>query len=398
MAEYRKHEILSGLFLMLAVLVFALFAFKLGSFDLSGLFGADSWPFKVYVQDVKTLAEGAKVTVGGRSVGVVQRIDLVSDQEARPDGRRIRVTFDVTDPALQLDPGTAEASLIQSSFLGTHFVSLTLGDWNPGQAPPPLEDRPPGGEAVEVRAGPLVGLDAFLENSSELSRKLDSILVHVDELLVAFKREIGDDGRFLLLRNLNEGIADARSLIGDMKELLRPGNPEGIHQKLIDPSNALLANLDGQVTDLSARVRGTLDRVDGLLDDSKPLIANLDGGLTDARELLAELKPRLTATLDQASQALVELRAALDALEAEAVPLLASLRGTAQEARPAIADMLHRMRRIMWDAEVLVRKVRANPSVLLWGDSEPLYDPGDSDATDRRAASRVGPLGQRDEP
>ena len=398
MAEYRKHEILSGLFLMLAVAVFALFAFKVGGFDLSGMFGSDAWPFKVYVKDVKTLTDGAKVTVGGRGVGVVQSIELVGDDEARPDGRRIRVNFDITDPRLQLDPSTAEVTLIQSGFLGTHFLSLTLGSWKPGLPPPALKDRPPGGEAIEISAGPLVGLDAFAESSKGLTQKLDSVLTHVDELLVSINKEIDEDGRFHLLRNLDGGITEARVTLGMLTDLMDPENAEGLHRKLIGPSSDLLANLDRQVTELSDRLRGTMDRVDGLLDDSKPLIANLDGGVTDARQLMATLEPKISATLDQATLALQEMREAIDALEAEAVPLVASLRGTAQDARPAIADMLRRMRRMMWDAEVLVRKIRANPGVLLWGDSEPLYDPGDRDATDPRAASRVGPLGQRDEP
>ena len=55
------------------------------------------------------------------------------------------------------------------------------------------------------------------------------------------------------------------------------------------------------------------------------------------------------------------------------------------------------MRRSMWEMEMAMRKIRANPAYLLFGDSEPLYDMPPSDSSDLMRSGRVRPYKQRDE-
>ena len=75
MADYRKHEILSGLFIMIAVVVFSLFAFKVGDLDLFALFRGEALDCRAFFTDVKSLNTGAAVKIGGQRVGKVTGVE-----------------------------------------------------------------------------------------------------------------------------------------------------------------------------------------------------------------------------------------------------------------------------------------------------------------------------------
>ena len=51
----------------------------------------------------------------------------------------------------------------------------------------------------------------------------------------------------------------------------------------------------------------------------------------------------------------------------------------------------------MWEAELLVRKLRANPAFLLFGDDEVDYRVEPTDASRLLRSGRAKPFGQRDE-
>ncbi len=82
MADYRRSEIVSGLFILLAVAVFALFAFKTGGIPTPGWFKESGTTCVSFFPDVKTLEEGVKVSIGGRRVGEVRSIRLASPDDA----------------------------------------------------------------------------------------------------------------------------------------------------------------------------------------------------------------------------------------------------------------------------------------------------------------------------
>ena len=108
MASYRRSEIISGLFVTLAAVVFGLFAFKVGRFDLMGLLKDEAITCRTYFTNVKTLQVGSKVRVGGREVGEVT--DLVLVESPTPEGaqdpgglKRLvnEVTFELVYPELR---------------------------------------------------------------------------------------------------------------------------------------------------------------------------------------------------------------------------------------------------------------------------------------------------------
>ena len=76
MVDYRKHEILTGLFIIAAILVFALFSFKVGGLDLLKPFRGRTLACWSDFPDVKGLEVSANVLAGGRKVGRVTAIEL----------------------------------------------------------------------------------------------------------------------------------------------------------------------------------------------------------------------------------------------------------------------------------------------------------------------------------
>ncbi len=62
-----------------------------------------------------------------------------------------------------------------------------------------------------------------------------------------------------------------------------------------------------------------------------------------------------------------------------------------------MAEIVRRLRRTMWQAEMVARKIRANPSVVIWGDDEPDLEATEIDESAIRRTGRARPYRQRDE-
>jgi hypothetical protein len=91
------------------------------------------------------------------------------------------------------------------------------------------------------------------------------------------------------------------------------------------------------------------------------------------------------------------LQAQLSEVLAEADKLLEEGNGFIVEMKPDFLESLSSLRRTMWESEVTMRKVRANPAVLLWGDDEKLLSAWPTDPSDKRRAGRAPPYSQRNE-
>ncbi|HYC77381.1 MAG TPA: MlaD family protein, partial [Planctomycetota bacterium] len=202
MAEYRRAEIISGSFIVLSVLVFGLFAFKVGGLSLDFLFREEGAEFVAYFDDVKTLDVQSKVAAGGLRVGFVKSLEPVAlpwtaaDLDALRDrgapidravvGRirsQVKVTFVVTATDLRLGED-ASARIEQEGFIGPFFVALDPGTW-PADAPPPtVAAAGPRKTPLPTRgAGGIV--DEALMMVRPTVRRIESILAKVDADLLA---------------------------------------------------------------------------------------------------------------------------------------------------------------------------------------------------------------------
>ncbi|MFQ5506590.1 MAG: MlaD family protein, partial [Planctomycetota bacterium] len=243
MVDYRRSEIVSGLFIVLAVLVFALFALKVGSFDLFAPFRGDVVSCRAYLHDIKTLEKGAKVTVGGRTVGsctghgFVSRemrledlsdlVDLLGKGVDLPEKltlQIVEVRFELDDPELRLDPETASVSLAQDGFLGTHYLRLHPGHWTAGNAPARLLEA--GIDDLVITAHDAAGIDGLLAQLQPILAQVGGILTKTNE-------------QFLSKSNMEA----ATNLLGELdratrslRQLLDSEQPKGLWKSLLEPA------------------------------------------------------------------------------------------------------------------------------------------------------------------
>ena len=135
MADYRRTEIVSGLFIVLAVAVFGLFAFQVGGLGVPEIVRGARLVCYAQFTDIKSLEKGAKVTVGGEPVGKVTSVRLVEatltpeqyELLKRPYGPE---TFPGVEAGMQvLDIGCGWGAMTRAaSRRGAHAVGITLAD------------------------------------------------------------------------------------------------------------------------------------------------------------------------------------------------------------------------------------------------------------------------------
>ncbi len=369
MSSYRKSEIVSGLFVTLAAVVFGLFAFKVGRFDLMGLLKDDAVACRAYFANVKTLQVGSKVRVGGREVGEVTGLLLVEDPA--PSGGRDpaglqrlvnEVDFELTYPPLRLEPDTARVRLAQESLLAPHFLELDPGRW-PAEQPP----------------------RTLFEGDLP------------DPVLIASEGGVG----------IEELMTLARPAIEELGTLIRTVNRELLTADNVDIVQRTLGELEGAVTE-GRQIASTVNRrllAEGNVEAFERMIANLDGAAVDGRSVVARLDaliegdqdPRLADLLAEARTTTRELRENLNAVSADLRRLLANTDRVVGQTETELAEASRRLRRTLWQGEMALRKIRANPALVFFGDDETDLEARDLDLTEIRLRGRARPYEQRDE-
>ncbi len=369
MSSYRRSEILSGLFVALAAVVFGLFAFKVGRFDLMGLLKDEAITCRAYFATVKTLQIGSKVRVGGREVGEVTDLVLVegppppSSQDAGGLKRLVNeVTFALSYPQLRLDPETARVRLAQESLLAPHFLELDPGRW-PARQPP--------------RAIFEAGLPEVVVIASEAG-------VGIEELMALVRPAIVELGT--LIRTVNqqlltsENIDTVQRALGELDGVMAEGRQIAttLNRGLLSPDNV-------------AALERTIHNLDGAVADGRSVAARLD------KLLDAEQDPRLDNLITEVRAATGELRENLNTVSADLRRLLDNTDRVVGQAETELAETSRLLRRTLWQGEMTLRKIRANPALLFFGDDETDLEARDLDLTEIRLRGRARPYEQRDE-
>lgn len=367
MAEYRRSEIVSGLFVVVTVVIFAMFAFRVQGMDLFAFARGDSVVCRAWFTDVKTLERGAKVSVAGRSVGVVREVRILSRPQDQAQVDRLRATdpekfgrleagwlrqmieveFELDDAALRLHVATASVQLAQEGFLGRHYLALDPGYW------------PPGGEPEAIFAAGLQqplslatheggGLDELLAAARPILSRVDTLLARLQDGLLS-EANIGRTGA---------ALDDLATSLRAVRESLTDDNPEGVRRRVLVP---------------------------------------LGDVLTQAGKLLEESRPEVDRLLETLVTTSSGLEPRLGRIETDLRALLTSASGMIDENRAELAETTRRLRRTVWQAEMAIRKIRANPAVILFGDDEADLEARPTDHTRLDASGRARPYGQRDE-
>lgn len=351
----RRSEIVTGLFVLVAVAVFGLFAFRIGRLESFQFLKGHRIQAVVGFDEAKTLAVGARVQVAGRQVGEVTAIHLVQRPATVQDVQRLAgsttttqpltpgqlrtvvdVHFDIVDQGLRIDSATAHAALVQDGFLGNHHVLLMPGHWPPEQIVKSVAELPPS-TVLHIRSVESGTIDTLLPLLNDTVQAARDMLVNVNEGLLGRENQ---ESVTMLLRELTLATRS-------MRALLDAGNADGVHESLMRPARQLL------------------ERGHSVLDQAAVLVQELQASV-------AAVQKDLQAVLNTGEQLVTENRAQL-------------------------SESLRRLRGTLWQAEMAMRKIRANPAVLLFGDSETDLEALEQDETGVRRSGRVRIYQQRDE-
>jgi phospholipid/cholesterol/gamma-HCH transport system substrate-binding protein len=115
MASYRGIEISVGVFVFIGIIGMTYLALKLG--EVGGL-GQTGYSIQARFDDVGGIREGADVMIAGVSVGRVERVKLVNDDEALLDihiNEGVKITRD------------AIASVRTKGIIGDRYVRISQG-------------------------------------------------------------------------------------------------------------------------------------------------------------------------------------------------------------------------------------------------------------------------------
>jgi ABC-type transporter Mla subunit MlaD len=422
MAEYRRAEITSGAFIVLSVLVFALFSFRVGGLNFDFLFGGGGVEFHAFFDDVKTLDEQAKVAVGGTQVGVVTKVAPEARTLDEADVRRlsdsgldvkalgiapgrmrqsVRVTFKITQGSLRLAED-ASVKIEQEGFIGPFFLALNAGTWDAAAPPKTVDEAGPRATPLRAEAGAGL-LDDFRTKFAPTLREIDGILSKVNQDLLGGSPE--DLRRLVPL--FAENLDEARSLLRRLDDLVDPARDDSVHATLLQPAKGLITKLDGAALKLDDLLKTALPEAEKLLKTANAAAADGERAIAALRRMAEEGDPKiqailgdvqeLTRTLASKKEAFAELLERGKAIAAELEKGSSTMTAMLKDNRANIAESLRTARNAMWELEVAMKKLRANPAVLIWGDGEEVLEAEPRDETGLRRSGRARPYEQRDE-
>ncbi|MEM6552456.1 MAG: MlaD family protein [Planctomycetota bacterium] len=389
MPPYSRSEIISGLFVVLAVTIFAMFAFNIIQIDLP--FTRDkAIPFTADLAYAATLAPGDKVIFAGKDVGTVTDIQIKSIPDPDNPGRQkqvIAADFEITDPTLRLDPQLASVSVGQVGLLSRHHIELDPGTSAP-DAPPILDSADPNGPPIVLEAKMGSSIDAVIAQAAPAFERISNVLTKIDEGILS-QRNLDEVDK--TLNNLEEATALATAY-------LEQTNPEGVSAQVLQPARQLLTRANTAIDELQKRLAEvTLTEAETLLKEATTTVKQIREFSERIDKEIQDRTPELRRTLSRLASAAESIDDQIKVLGTDASEVLRLSQNMLAENRPELAESIRRLRRSMTEAELLIRKVRANPSRLIFGDDEKLFDVDQTDAGWLIRTGRAQPYEQRDE-
>ena len=287
--------------------------------------GDGGYAIKARFQNASQLVKGNLVQVSGQPVGKVESIDLTPDGQAE-------VVMSIDEDYAPLRRGT-QAIVRQASLSGiaNRYVDLSL----------------PGGNAADIPDGGVIEQDATTS------------AVDLDQLFDTF-----DDKTRADLQNVFKGSAKQYKGKGEeMNEALVYLNPSlAASSRLFNELNRDTPLLEKFIVSSSKLVTDVADRhedLSGLVDD----LATTTTAIGSEQAALAESIEQLPPFMRRANTTFLNLRATLDDLDPlvedskpvakKLRPFLAELRPLARDARPTLADLSDILRRPGADNDAL---------------------------------------------
>ena len=266
-------EIKAGGFVLLALALFIIFVWVLGS---ERQMFASQIPFHALFKDVKGLADGAPVRLGGITIGRVSKIAFPKDYH----DPNIVVTILVNEEYLDRIRADSLVTIETQGLLGDRFVSITTGTGNLVLPKAVLKTAEPADIAQVLQKA-----QTIVDNTVKISQSINKFL--------------GEEGGEQALASASKSLKSLGSILDKVE------NGSGFLHNLVykdDPDNALIKNLTNASGDLSAVVKEVRSG-DGLLH----AFIFEKGGRESKEQIVAALK-NLADLAGQMSAVAVEIK------------------------------------------------------------------------------------------
>ncbi len=332
----KSSELRSGVFVVLAMVVLTILIFSVGNFR-TRLQAAVR--YYTYLHDVKFLKTHDAVTFGGYKVGEIKAIDVSPDHHGM-----LKLTLDV-DPETPVKDDSV-ITLKQDGILGPKYLEISPGSTT--------SKRAPGGATL-----PGIVPTAFVE----LGPSFEGPLLRLNTLLDNLNAILGED---TFRKNVSGLLAETRTLLASLNEQVG---------KLGD----LAAKTGGKAQDVLAElhetVKATREPLAKTLKDTDELTLHLTRDADQVSEKAARSLDELTAKLSRVTED-------LDQLVRDSDGVVVRNNANFYETLRSVRDMTHHL-------ELAAKRIRANPSILIFGAKETPEELRRSDETELRLKGRV---------
>jgi phospholipid/cholesterol/gamma-HCH transport system substrate-binding protein len=332
----KSTELRSGIFVVLAMVVLTILIFSVGNFR-ARLQSAVR--YTTYVRDVKFLKTHDPVTFGGLKVGDIKSIEVAPDHHGM-----LKITLNV-DPEIPVMEDSV-VTVKQDGILGPKYLEIS-----PGSAG---ARRLSGGATL-----PGVVPTAFVE----LGPSFEGPLHRLDKLIENLNLILGDDE---FRKNVSGLLTESRALLASLNE--QATKLGGVVTKTGEKSHDVLTEMHDTVKSIREPLTKTLKDTDELALH-----------LTKDADKMTE---NITKTLDEVTARLSRSGDALDQLLRDSDSLIVRNNTNLYETLRGLRDTTHHL-------ELAAKRIRANPSILLFGASETPEDLKRADETELRLKGRV---------
>jgi phospholipid/cholesterol/gamma-HCH transport system substrate-binding protein len=332
----KSTELRSGIFVVMAVVALTILIFSVGNFR-SRLKSAVR--YTTYVSDAKFLKTHDAVTVGGFKVGEIKVLEVPPDQHGM-----VKITIDV-EPEIEVKEDS-RITVKQDGILGPKYLEISPGT--------PGAKRAPGGATI-AGYSPV----AFVE----LGPAFEGPLSRLDKLIDNLNAIVGDAE---FRKNLSGMLVDARTMLASLNEQIQKVGASAA--KTSERSQEVLA-------EVQETFKATREPLAKTIKDTGDLTARLS---KDA-DLITE---KIVKTLDEVTAKLSKTAESLDQLLRDSDGVVVQNNRNIFETIRGLRDTTHHL-------ELAAKRIRANPSILLFGASETPEELRRSDETDLRLKGRA---------
>jgi phospholipid/cholesterol/gamma-HCH transport system substrate-binding protein len=328
----KSTELRSGIFVVLAVVALTILIFSVGNFR-ARLKSASR--YYTYVDNAKFLKNHDPVTWGGFKVGEIKTMEVAPDRHGY-----VKITVDVDE-----DIPVREDSVLtvkQDGILGPKYLEISPGS--------PQAKRAPSGSTL-----PGVTPTAFVE----LGPAFEGPLMRINALLDNLNAIVGDEQ---FRKNVSALLSEARALMTSLNEQLK-----GV--------GATLTKAGDLVTEVQDTVKSAREPLTKTLKNTDELTSRL---AKDA-DLLTD---KIAKTLDEVTARLSKTADNLDQLLKDGDGLIVQNNRNLYETIRGLRDMTHHL-------ELAAKRIRANPSIVLFGAQETPEELRKADETELRLKGRA---------